>query len=197
MLSIIILAAGKSERMGKTKLLLPFGGKTILGKTAENYARSGAGDEMIVVFGARAGELRACIDEKGINSVINPDYASGMSSTLKVGLRAASLKTDAVLFAMGDQPFIPPAVIRKLADEFFANEKGIAFPTYQGQRGQPTIFSIKYREKLLALTGDTGARELIERHANDVLKVPVDTDAILIDIDTEEAYQEALQRLNN
>ena len=86
--------------------------------------RSGAGDEMIAVFGARTAELRASIDEKGINSVMNPDYAIRHGSTLKAGTESSLNNTEAVLFAMGDQPLISPVVIKKLADEFSANEKG-------------------------------------------------------------------------
>ena len=193
MISVIILGAGRSERMGQTKQTLPFGTATILEKTIDNYAGSAAG-EIIVVLGHQAEKIKEIIGDKSIGIVTNPDYRQGMSTSLIAGLKKIA-RGAAVMIALGDQPLIESRTINLLIREYERHDKGIVVPIYRGKRGHPIIFSIKYKAELLSLSGDTGAREIIGRHPSDVLEVPVDTDAICIDIDTTESYEAAMGRL--
>jgi molybdenum cofactor cytidylyltransferase len=88
------------------------------------------------------------------------------------------------MLVLGDQPYVDSPTIDSLLDAFTSNKKGIAIPTYQGQRGHPLIFDRKYEAPLSHLKGDIGGREIIRENPEDVLEVPVDCEGILIDIDT-------------
>jgi len=194
MISVIILGAGRSERMGQTKQTMPFGTATILEKTINNYIGSEAG-KIIVVLGHQALKIKKIIGDKSVDIVINPDYGQGMSTSLIAGVKNINERTGAVMIALGDQPLIESKTINQLIREYERHEKGIVVPVYRGKRGHPIIIAVKYKAELLSLHGDTGAREIIERHPSDVLEVPVATDAICIDIDTLESYRSAVDRL--
>ena len=105
MISAILLAAGESKRMGKLKQLIPFGRSTILEETVNNLLNSKV-SEVIVVLGARAGEVTEKIARKPVQTVVNPDYQQGMSTSLIAGLRLIDSKARALMIALGDQPFI-------------------------------------------------------------------------------------------
>lgn len=197
MISAIILAAGKSERMGKIKQLMILHGRSILERTITNYLGSGAVSEVIVVLGYKADEILKNISYQAIRVVINPDYEYGMSTSIIAGVKRVSDTAEAVMIAMGDQPLITGPTIKKLAEEFQKCDKGIVAPVYHSKRGQPVIFSKKYIDELLSLTGDTGAREVVKQHSSDVLEVPVETGTVLFDIDTDESYLEALKIIEN
>jgi len=194
MISAVILAAGKSERMGQMKQLLRFGGSTILATTIDRYTNSVV-DEVIVVLGHDAETVRPVISGRPLKVVVNTDYRQGISTSIITGLKNIDNHAGAVLIALGDQPLIDIGTINLLIAEFSNHEKGIAVPIYRERRGHPVIFSIKYKNELLSLIGDTGARDVIRRHLSDVLEVPVNNEAVCLDIDTPESYQSALSRL--
>ena len=98
------------------------------------------------------------------------------------------MRCAAALRALADQPFIDTRTIDRLIGEFGARGKGIALPVYQGRRGHPVIFDIKYKGELLELKGDIGGREIIARHQDDVLEVAVDCEGVIIDIDVMDLY---------
>jgi len=172
--------------MGTPKLLLPWGGRTVLEQVVENVLLAGP-DEVIVVLGHRAEELKPLL-KREVRVVVNPDHRRGMSSSLVCGVQAA--RTGAVMVVLGDQPQIGPEVIGKVLKAFRESDKGIVVPCFDGKRGHPVIFDLKYREELLRLKGDVGAREVVRAHPQDVLEVPVDSPSILRDIDTQEDYEE-------
>ncbi len=189
MVSAIVLAAGESKRMGKLKQLLPLGESTIIEQTIDNLLSSRIG-EVIVVMGHGAEEIKRRLGIRQVKIVYNPRYTEGMSTSIAAGLRELDAKADAVMLVLADQPFIDSQTIDKLLDEFGKHDRGIAFPAYRGKRGHPVIFSRRYIDELLKLKGDAGAKELIERHPDDILEVPVDSPGILRDIDTPEAYSD-------
>ena len=192
MISAILLAAGESKRMGKLKQLTPFGRSTLLEETVNNLLNSKV-SEVIVVLGARADEVTEKIARKPVQTVVNPDYQQGMSTSLIAGLRLIDSKAQAVMFALGDQPLINSQTINRLIEEFFNHDKGIAIPTYQGRRGHPVIFSIRYKDELFRLKGDIGGREIIDRYPDDVLEVAVNCEGIYIDIDTNKQLLERIK----
>ena len=191
MLSAILLAAGESKRMGKPKQLMPLGKHTLLEQAIDNLLDSSV-DETIVVVGHKAEEITKTIAGRPVKIVINPDYREGMSTSIIAGLILADPCSQAVMLALGDQPLVASRTINQLIDAFNSHNKGIAVPTYQGRRGHPIIFDIKYKAELFKLKGDIGGREIIRNHPNDVLKVAVDSESVVSDIDTQDDYQSKL-----
>jgi molybdenum cofactor cytidylyltransferase len=187
MISAILLAAGESNRMGQPKQLMPFDQITIVERTIDNLLNS-AVSETIVVLGYKDEEIRKTIAGKPIKIAINPDYQQGMSTSIIAGLKQVDKKAQAVIIALGDQPFVNSQTITSLVEAFIANNRGILIPVYQGRRGNPIIFAIKYKSELLNLKGDVGGREIIKRHPDDVLEVAVNCEGVLLDIDTMENY---------
>ena len=187
MVSAILLAAGKSRRMGKLKQLMPFGQSTIVEQAIDNLLSS-AVNEVIVVVGYRAEEVIKTVAAKPVKLVTNLDYEQGMSTSIIAGLNLVDSQAQAVMLAFGDQPLIDSQTINQLIEEFYNHDKGIASPTYQGRRGHPIIFAMKYKEKLLELKGDIGGRQIIKDHPEDILEVAVNCEGICIDIDTVDNY---------
>ena len=187
MVSAILLAAGESKRMGKPKLLMPFGRSTILEQTVDNLLNSKV-SEVIVVLGYKAEEAMPKITAKPVKIAINPVYHQGMSTSIIAGLNLIDDRGEAVMLVLADQPFVDSKIINELVQQFYAHKKGIVIPTYQGRRGHPIIFTIKYKTELLGLKGDTGGRQIIEKHPDDILEVAVDSPGINIDIDTISDY---------
>ena len=187
MISAILLAAGQSKRMGETKQLMRVGHSTIVEQSIDNLLNSKA-DEVIVVLGYKAEEVQNTIGARPIKSTINHHYRDGMSTSIKAGLNLVDSRADAVMLALGDQPFIDSQTINQLIDTFHDHDKGIVIPVYQGKHGHPVIFTIKHKDELLKLKGDIGGREIIDRYPGDVLEVAVSCEGVCIDIDTLGGY---------
>jgi molybdenum cofactor cytidylyltransferase len=194
MISVIILGAGRSKRMGQIKQIMPFGGSTILASTIDNYLNSGAA-EVIVVLGSNASAIRKAIIKKPVTIVINPDYLMGIGTSIVAGLKNIAQNSSAIMIALGDQPLIDSKIIDLIIQEYKRRKPGIAIPVYNGKRGHPIIFSRSYMVELLTLTEDVGAKEIIQRHPGDVLEISVNSNAVCIDIDTPENYRSALKKL--
>ncbi|MEA3441957.1 MAG: molybdenum cofactor cytidylyltransferase [Chloroflexota bacterium] len=192
MVSAILLAAGESKRMGELKLLLPFGTSTIIEKSIDALLSSRV-NEVIVVTGCKAEEVIKRIAGKPIRIVVNPHYLQGMSTSITAGLNLIDRKAKAIMIALADQPVIDSKVIDKLLEQFRRHDKGIAIPVYQGKRGHPVVFSVKYKKELLKLEGDVGGKEIIDQHQDDVLEVPVESRGISIDIDNLGDYEQLAQ----
>lgn len=194
MISAILLAAGKSRRMGRPKLLMPFGQSTIVEQAIDNLLGSVV-DEVIVVLGHGAEEAIKTLVTKPVKLMTNPDYEQGMSTSIIAGLTLVDSQVQAVMLALGDQPLINSQTINKLVKEFYNHDKGIVLPTCLGRRGHPIIFAIKYKEKLRELRGDMGGRQIIKDHPDDILEVAVSCEGIFIDIDTVDNYHLEKKRL--
>jgi len=188
MLSAILLAAGESKRMGEPKQLMPLGSSTMVEQAIDNLLNS-AVNEVIVVLGYKAEEITKTIAAKPVKIIVNPNYRQGMSTSIIAGLILVDRQAQAVMLALGDQPSVDSQTINQLIEEFYNHDKGIAVPTYQGRRGHPIIFDIKYKPKLLELKGDIGGRQIIQHHPDDVLEVAVDSESVIADIDTRADYQ--------
>lgn len=191
MVSAILLAAGESQRMGRPKQLLPFGSSTILGKTIDNLLSSRA-DEVIVVLGTRAGAMKQVIAGRQVKVVVNPDYRKGMSASLIAGLERVDSKAQWVMVALADQPLIDKDTYNRLIEGALGCDMGIILPTYRSKRGNPVIFSIKYKDELLGLEGDVGGREILRKHPDDILEVAVGSEGVTIDINNLDDYYSCL-----
>ena len=195
MISAIVLAAGEARRMGQFKLLLPWEGKTILEHVLDNLLQSQV-NEVILVLGHEAHRILKRIPTQKIKVVINTDYREGMSSSLRKGLAAMKEKSTAFLVVLGDQPGIRKEIINQLIQSFHQSreKRKIVLPTYKGRRGHPVLFSIQYHEEILRLRGDIGARQILKDHPEHTIEVEIDSDTILLDIDTPEDYNKFLKR---
>ncbi|MFO7952420.1 MAG: selenium cofactor biosynthesis protein YqeC [Bacillota bacterium] len=185
--SCVILAAGESSRMGKDKMALQIKDKTILETTLEQVKASRIKDIVIVV------RPDSIITEKikaGNYKVIeNVNYKKGLSQSLKLGLQAVDNNAQGVIFALGDQPLIPPWVYRFLVEGYAKNLKPVTIPTCQGQRGNPVLFDRKIWPALMELEGDQGGRQIISRLTqNEVDQIETGATEILFDVDTKEDY---------
>jgi molybdenum cofactor cytidylyltransferase len=189
--SAILLAAGESKRMGKPKLLLPFGDGTVLGNTIDSLISSGV-DEVILVLGAHARETKEAIFDKPVKIIINPDYRQGMSTSLISGLKQVNHQAKKVMVALSDQPLIDSKTYNILIQKSLNSDSGIVIPTHKSKRGNPIIFDISYREELMRLKGDVGGRELLDRHPDDTLEVDIDNEGIYINLNTIDDYMSAL-----
>ena len=196
MITAIVLAAGMSRRMGENKLLLPFEGKTMLEATLDRILAARPG-ELLLVSGHEAERIRPALGSRPVKVVFNPDFSSGMTTSIQTGIRAAAQGSGGFMICLADMPLIEPAVYQLLIQAFHENASTtprlIVQPEYCGQPGNPVIFSGIFREALLALDFPEGAKPLVQANRDCLLRIPVDTDAILRDADTPEAY-EAIQR---
>lgn len=183
----ILLAAGQSTRMGDFKQLMPFRGRTIVEASVETLLASSV-DDLLVVVGHRADEVAAALSRLGVRTVRNPDFADGMASSVKAGVRAAGTDTDGLMIALGDQPHVPVEVHDAVLAAFRSSSAPIVAPTIAGDSGHPIVFDISLRDEMLGFDPAQGLRAVTYAHRTEILRVPVDTVAILDDIDTRDDY---------
>ena len=193
MICALLLAAGESRRMGKPKLLLPFGQKTIVEHIVDNILQSKA-DKILVVLGSHREEILSKILDRPVLSVINHRYKEGMLSSIQAGFAALPKDTEAALVCLGDQPFIPKTVLDRLIASYERTQKGIVLPVYKNRRGHPVLIDMKHKQEVLKLSPDIGLRALVHNHPQDVLEVKVETPNILKDIDKPEDYARELKK---
>ena len=164
-ISGLILGAGASQRLGPPKQLLPFRGTTMLGWVVKQTERATGLDELIVVLGRAADEIRKQVDLEGARVVENPVFTEGCASSYKAGLAALNPKSQAMMIILGDQPGISPEVIDRLAEEWRQTESSIALCSYNGRKGHPMIFAHSMFEQLAGLHGDKAAWKLVDANA--------------------------------
>ncbi|AGL03251.1 molybdenum cofactor cytidylyltransferase [Desulfoscipio gibsoniae] len=192
MIYAVILAAGISSRLGTPKQLLSYQGRPLVAHVVDTICRTGV-EKVFVVLGHRAEEVRETLKEYDVNFVHNPDYASGQSTSLRAGLNALGDSAGAALFVLGDQPLLKPRTVNRIIEEYRLGGKGIVAPFYRGKRGNPVLFNKKYFPEIFALTGDTGARKIIEFNKNQLARVDVDDAGVVFDIDTWEDYSKLIK----
>jgi molybdenum cofactor cytidylyltransferase len=192
MIWAVVLAAGKSERMGSPKMLLPFGRKTLIEKVVAGVMKFPV-DGILVVLGARRGEIERLLQSYPVNPVFNPDFEQGMLSSIRKGLEELPAEARAVLIVLGDQPWTPVSVVERLVSGFEREGKGIVLPVHRGRRGHPVLIDLKYKREIMALAPMVGLRQLLLRHPDDILEVPVRTPSVLKDIDHPEDFRRALK----
>ena len=187
----IVLAAGRSTRMGAAnKLLADVGGKAMVRRVVEAALASVAAP-VLVVTGHQAEDVRVALVGLEAAFVHNPDYALGLSSSLKVGIAAVPEAADGALVLLGDMPQVTAAHLDLLMAAF-ADHRGeaIVVPTHAGKRGNPVLWPRACFAQMLRLEGDAGAKRLLATHSDRVREVDLGTDAIFADVDTPEALAE-------
>ena len=192
MISAIILAAGESRRMGSFKQLLSYGDKTIVETVVDNLLECKI-DELVVVLGHRAEEVREVLKDYPIKIAVNDDFRLGMLSSVKCGITKVSNKSNAIIDALGDQPFIKKGIVDRVIDEFLSGDKSIVIPTYERRRGHPVIIDLKYRDEIMNLDDELGLRGLMLDHPDDILHIEMSEGEIIRDMDYPKDYQRELK----
>jgi molybdenum cofactor cytidylyltransferase len=191
MISGVILAAGQSKRLGRPKQLLELDGEPVLRHTVRNATSSGL-DQVVLVLGYQAIEILSAIGDFDQSIAVNPDFASGQSSSLRVGLGAVDPNAEAVLFLLGDQPQVSAALINLVLASYRRGDGQIVMPSYRGTPSNPVLFAREYFPELAAIAGDQGARTVVRAHRSEVFHVDVEAEPPL-DIDTDEDFERLLR----
>ena len=189
MICAIVLAAGLSRRMGTQKLLLHFGGQTMIAHVVDRICASVV-DHVFVVVGPDGEEVARAVSDRPVTVVVNPQAASEMLDSVRCGLRALLEGCEAVLVALGDQPSITAELIDAMVAVYASGR--IVVPTHAGRRGHPLLLSSQYRHEILNSFGNTGLRGLLQAHPEAVFEFPVSDPMVLSDVDYPEDYRRAL-----
>jgi molybdenum cofactor cytidylyltransferase len=186
----IVLAAGRSTRMGgPNKLLAEIGGKPLVRIVTEQALASRA-TPVVVVTGHERPKVEAALAGLRVRFVHNPDYAGGLSTSLKAGLAALPAEVDGTIVCLGDMPQVTASLIDRMVEAFDpARGALVVVPTIEDKRGNPVVWSRRFFPDLMTLEGDVGARHLIATYADAVAEVPVEDSAALTDVDTPDALQ--------
>jgi molybdenum cofactor cytidylyltransferase len=182
--SAIILAAGRSSRMGAFKPLLPFGNKTVI-ECCIDYLRDGGINDVVVVLGHRADEIRQKISD--VSFAVNPDSDSPMGASIAVGVSALPKTAQAILIALVDHPAIPASVVSTLLESWKTGAR-LVIPTWNDRGGHPVLVDLSFRAELLNLSKSGGLRAFLQAHASEVTRIPVDSPFIARDMDTWDDY---------
>ncbi len=188
-IAAILLAAGRSTRMGgPNKLLAEIGGKPLV-RIATEQALASRARPVIVVTGHQRDKVEAALQGLDVRTVHNPNFAEGLSTSVKTGLAAVPESADGAIVCLADMPQVTAPLIDKLIAAFDP-ERGalVVIPTIDGKRGNPVVWARRFFPELMALDGDVGARHLIGRYPEAVAEVPLTDTAALVDVDTPEAF---------
>ena len=192
----LLLAAGLSQRMGALKALLPWQGTSLLAYQASTLQRAGL-NPVLVVLGHRAEELKPHVpSDAGVRYLLNPDYLQGKTTSLKTGLIALDpSETDAVLVLNVDQPRSPQTLDVILREHRQSTPHLITIPRYRGKGGHPIILSLKLLDEIVGVSEeDQGLKGVVRRHGKDTHIVEMRSNEVLMDLNSEKDYQEALDR---
>lgn len=186
----LILAAGKSARMGQPKSLLRVERKTFLERIVEE-AEGAQLSGITIVLGHKANEILEALPQFRHRAVVNTGYELGQLSSLQLGLRTLSpASPDGVMVFLVDHPFVHRQLLNDLIEAFSTHEAPIVVPSFQNRRGHPMIFAASLFDELLRAPLDRGALSVVRKHQDRILHLVVNDPGVLIDIDTPEAYNE-------
>jgi molybdenum cofactor cytidylyltransferase len=193
MICAVVLAAGRSRRMGTQKLLLPLGGQLVVARIVDEVQRGSRG-RVYVVVGHDGQRIRDALTGREVALVTNPDVEGDMLSSIRCGVRALPESWDAVLVVLGDQPTLASQVVSSLIQVFRTAGCGIVVPTFRGRRGHPILIARRYREELLEHHDAVGLRGLLQAHPTDVVEMAVEDPGVLEDMDRPEDYERIAKR---
>ena len=186
-IAALLLAAGQSSRMGSNKLLAEVEGRPMVARVAQRLLSSHA-RPIVAVLGNEADRVDAALGKLPVERVRNPAFAEGLSSSLKAGLAALPPEIEGVIVCLGDMPLVAGRDLDRLIAAFNPLEgRAIVVPTRRGKRGNPVLWAKRFFPEMAELAGDVGAKHLIGEHAELVCEVEMDTDGVLVDIDTPDA----------
>ncbi|GAB6112783.1 nucleotidyltransferase family protein [Desulfomicrobium salsuginis] len=182
----VILAAGLGRRMGAVKQLLPLHGRPLLQHVID-AARASTLAHLALVLGNAHAEILSRIDARGVDIVLNPDFASGQSTSVRAGLTHGP-DADGVMFLLGDQPLVDAPLIDLLVTRFLTELPWALVPVHEGRPGNPAIIGREMMRDAQGLTGDVGARKLLRDNPRHVQRIEIGDPAVLRDVDTMDDY---------
>ena len=187
MISAILLAAGQSKRMdGKNKLSEKIQDIPLIKHSVKNILSSSV-DELIIVLGYQKEIIEKLIDNhKKIRFVFNKDFESGMASSIKVGLNNLSNNTEAFFICLGDMPMINSDIYNQLIK--CSGQKDVIVPTYNKQQGNPVLFNKSMKEKIMSISGDVGAKKILELNKNKTLSLEVNNQGVVTGFNTQKDF---------
>jgi len=202
MVSVVVLAAGMSTRMGRNKLLLMFRDKPLVVHAVDTLLASKAG-EIIVVLGHEsqkvwdqledyAGPVSNGGQRRLVRLVKNPDYRDGLSTSVRTGVQAVSPEAEAIMIYLADQPLLEPADVDRIIAAFATakvNDKMIVVPFFKGERGNPVLLDASLRDSILGIVGDVGCKGVIKRYPEKVYAIEMENDHVVRDVDDAQAYE--------
>lgn len=194
---LILLAAGASTRMGSSKQLLPYRGRSLLRYMAE-VALTSCCEPIIVVLGSNAAQIQQEINDLPLQIVENEQWSEGMSSSIRAGVKqitALNQHLDAVVIMLCDQPLVTSSILNQLIEAYQIAQSLVVASAYTNTLGVPALFSQRLFPELLSLTAKVGAKNLIRQYINQVYQVPFPEG--VIDVDTPEDYQQLHFEENN
>ena len=189
-IAAVVLAAGRSSRMGgPNKLLAEIAGRPLIRIVVERALGSRA-RPIVVVTGHQRERVEAALAGLSVKFVHNPNFAEGLGTSLKAGIAALSAEVDGAIVCLGDMPQVDAALIDRMISAFDpAMGALVVVPTIDGKRGNPVVWSRRFFPDLMTVEGDVGARHLIGRYSEVVAEVPLAGAAAFTDVDTPEALQ--------
>lgn len=196
MICAMVLAAGRSSRMGTQKLLLPYRGQPMIARVVDELLESPV-DQVFVVTGKEGKPILEALAGRRVHCVTNPHAEDEMLHSVRCGLIAMPQQSAAAMVVLGDQPSITANLVAELVRSFHATSRSVVVPTYKGKRGHPLLFAMHYRDEILTGHEGRGLRGLLETHPQDVFELEVATSGILEDIDLPEDYRRAIGRLSS
>jgi molybdenum cofactor cytidylyltransferase len=187
-IAAIVLAAGRSSRMGEHKLLLSLGDRPLIAHVVAAACASSA-DPVLVALGHEAERVRAALPPDRYVAVANPDYAQGMASSLRAGIAAVPVECAGAIVLLGDQPLVTAGLLDRLIDAARHDSYSIVAATYASRRGSPVYFPRMYFSELEAIAGDEGGRSVLARHPDRMRLVECADIASALDVDRPEDYE--------
>ena len=195
MISLVILAAGKSTRMKENKLLLKLDGETLIERVVKTVKGSSA-DEVIVVLGHEAEKVREQLVKLDCKVVVNENYMRGQSESVKVGLAAVASSAEAVMILPADVALIDAESINSVIDEHRKSKSQIVIASHKHQSGHPILLDRALFQEVSQIDESAlGLKAVINRHRSEVKYVEVGTENVLIDIDTREEFDKYFRTL--
>jgi len=189
MISAVVLAAGKSSRMGQPKMVLPWGHTTVIGKVITTLMDAGL-NNLHVVTGDNQISLENGLKGFPIEFVFNPDFAEGeMISSVQIGLKSLLVKSEAALIVLGDQPQIETHVVLAIMDSYLSTRSEIIVPSYQMHRGHPWLVDKSLWSEIFELKQTDTIQNFLRQHQEKINYISVNTPSIIQDIDTPEEYK--------
>ena len=187
MISAILLAAGQSKRMnGENKLIKEIQGTPLIKHSVKNILASSI-DELIVVLGHQKETIEKLINKnEKIKFVFNKDFESGIASSIKTGLNNLSEKTEAFFICLGDMPMVNPNIYNQLIKSI--NKREIIVPTYKRQQGNPVLFAKSMKEKIINISGDVGAKKILELNKDKILNLEINDQCVTKDFNTQDSF---------
>jgi molybdenum cofactor cytidylyltransferase len=193
MINAIVLAAGESRRMGKLKPLLKFDDENFL-EHIISVLKSSDVDEITVVLGAAAEEIKRTVDLSDVTFVINEEYQKGQLSSLITALEQIPEQTDAIILCLVDHPFLTSELVNEIIRKFREDKSPIIIPVYNKERGHPTLFSQALFKELINAPHDQGARHVVYSNEDKVLEIKTSEKGTRIGIDTPQQYKSHFKR---